>query len=517
MPYSSITRTSDGAGAICYARGKKGKGHNNKIRRNEYITGLNMLPDEVVPFEVQMQPYWDRADVRNKTQINRFIVSFGLKELDPTNPTDVMKGHAIMCEIMAEICPEHQVGIFTQVDGVGGLIHVHAVANNVNMITGKGMNSLSYAHFNFRKTVDRICEQYFDLQPAPKLPDKTSSAVRGARAYNEEISARTEPETEPPKLKYIWIDDLKERVKAAVNGAADYDGFITSLAEHGVELHTVTKDEKTYYLYELIDISKFDGEPSRNLKVRSRKLGTDFEPDIIAQRLKTTTCAAIKTTPSADISTPNFKRKPTEKEKNKSEVEKAKESAVCACTMPIFLQLRGMNPNPVIIEEAGGEWPDYAQMNDNLKAAKNDFNKFSNWRVGRGLPPIYEKSEGGSVYVIWDELERQYLDYSDRELHPEKYMPKPPPPIPKPSQPRPSAPPIPTPPPAPSAPTPAQTPPLKEKEIQTPRPAAVPVPQPTPKPVSKVGQIEKRNYEIIEIFNDEVETAKPKNDWQLGG
>ena len=75
MPYSHITRTAFGADAIAYARGD-GKGHNDNEVRNEYIGCVNMLPDNVVPFEKQMQPFWDRADSRHTTQTNRFIVSF---------------------------------------------------------------------------------------------------------------------------------------------------------------------------------------------------------------------------------------------------------------------------------------------------------------------------------------------------------------------------------------------------------------------------------------------------------
>ena len=91
MPYSRITRTVAGTDAIAYARGN-GAGHNNNEVRNEYMAGVNMLPDEVVSFEQQMQPFWDRADSRHIIQVDRCIVSFHPSELDPDKPEDCAKG-----------------------------------------------------------------------------------------------------------------------------------------------------------------------------------------------------------------------------------------------------------------------------------------------------------------------------------------------------------------------------------------------------------------------------------------
>ena len=50
-----------------------------------------MLPDNVVRFEAQMQKFWDRADPRHTTQVDRFIISFHPDELDPDNPRDWLK------------------------------------------------------------------------------------------------------------------------------------------------------------------------------------------------------------------------------------------------------------------------------------------------------------------------------------------------------------------------------------------------------------------------------------------
>ena len=135
MPYTHITRTAFGADALQYIRGN-GKGHNGIEIRNEYITGINMLPESVMPFEEQMRPYWARADVRHTTQIDRYILSFSKKELDPTNPADIARAHHIACQLAEIIAPEHQAMVATQTDGMGGLIHCHIAVNDVNMVTG---------------------------------------------------------------------------------------------------------------------------------------------------------------------------------------------------------------------------------------------------------------------------------------------------------------------------------------------------------------------------------------------
>ena len=57
MPYTRVTRTKNGAEAIKYALGD-GTGHNGADARNVFVTGLNMLPNNAVPFEQQMQIAW---------------------------------------------------------------------------------------------------------------------------------------------------------------------------------------------------------------------------------------------------------------------------------------------------------------------------------------------------------------------------------------------------------------------------------------------------------------------------
>ena len=97
MAYSRITGTRNGADAIDYARGK-GKGHNNKEVRNMVVSEVNMLPETVQPYEVQMKRYWDRASVKNKDQVRRIIQSYSRKEFNPNNRMHIQKANEIGIE-----------------------------------------------------------------------------------------------------------------------------------------------------------------------------------------------------------------------------------------------------------------------------------------------------------------------------------------------------------------------------------------------------------------------------------
>ena len=193
MPYSRITRTEYGADAIAYARGDD-TGHNGAEVRNVYTLGVNMLPDEVIPFQEQMRPYWERAHPRHKIQVDRCIVSFAKSEIDPDKPEDLALALEIGRQIALRNAPDNQTAIFLQTDGEGGLAHLHLDTNDVNMSDGKGINPLAYAHWHFSQIVDEVCQQYFNLEKTEILPERVNMAVQKVRVENEKIRAANELE-----------------------------------------------------------------------------------------------------------------------------------------------------------------------------------------------------------------------------------------------------------------------------------------------------------------------------------
>ena len=282
MAYSRITGTRNGADAIGYGRGK-GKGHNNKKVRNMVISEVNMLPETVLSYEKQMQKYWDRASAKNKNQVRRVIQSFSKRELNPDDPNDIQKANEIGIEFAQRAYPGFQAVVFTQIDGESGLIHNHVLVNNVNMETYRGFTDEEKSFAFVKKWTNEVAGQYFELDTGQHTKDKTTQNERRKRQENERI--REENKSLPPEkqkpLKYIWKDDLKERILKAAKSVRNYPDFFNELREHGVEAEVRTKrGGEQYIVYEFFDtptLMKKLGKIPKNLKAKGHKLGRDYD------------------------------------------------------------------------------------------------------------------------------------------------------------------------------------------------------------------------------------------------
>ena len=273
MPYTRITSSKNGAEAIRYAR--DGAGHDGSEKRNQYMTGVNMMPDEVVPFEKQMGVYWNKKSSRNKTEAFRLIQSFGVDELNPDQPEDVLLAHRIGCETAKALWPDYQVAVFTQTDGKGHKIHNHLIVCNVNTKTYKGLTGAQTKHDLYVKPKsDEICKKYIEVEPPEPVTEKVTQAERTKREKNEKLIA------EGKDPEYIWKDDLKDRIRKAKEASFDMDSFSKQLTLNGVEMDLRRPTEKHpdgYIVYELTDVTRFSDKVPKNLKSKSFKLGTDFD------------------------------------------------------------------------------------------------------------------------------------------------------------------------------------------------------------------------------------------------
>lgn len=473
MPYTHITRTVSGDDAIAYARGN-GEGHNGQEARNVFVGCVNMLPDSVVPFEKQMQPFWDRADSRHTIQVNRCIISWARSELDPDDPENFVRAGAIACEIARRNAPDNQSAIFIQNDGEGGMLHAHILTNDVNMSDYKGIDSLAYAHFHFQQITDEVCQQYFDLADPEPLPERVTPAVRGVRIKNEKIRAANElekqraategREVDPAKIRtehYIWQDDLKRRVKEAAARSTDEEDFAHQLRLSGVELvpvtgkdknpirdengnlvylHPATKKQPEHYTYELTDVSGFAGKIPQNLKSKSQKLGTNYQPEAIAKLFKVTQAEQQATAPPAVLEIPLPSSRPskkedqkpaaaTEKPQEKKPIDAAKDVARFHA-LGLMRRIYDWEEEPMMTGKDGKTWRDIQESSRQYHERDAAFDQFTRWRVDRGkelgqkLPTIYVTDKiTGYVSVDRAEFEKQFTDFLDRRDHPEKYQP----------------------------------------------------------------------------------------------
>lgn len=392
-----------------------------------------MLPDVTVRFERQMQPLWDRMDARHKIQVNRYVVSFSPKELDPDNEADQLTALEIGCRIAEINAPDCQSAVFLQSDGKGHKLHLHILSNDVRISDHKGVDSKAYYHPHFRRLVDQICKDYFKLDEPGKAPERVSQSVRGRRAANEKIRERNRAEVEDaeqegrvPVLepeKYIWQDDLRERIKRAAAQATDEDSFAQALRLDGVELlgqkqkdgavtyiHHATKTMPEYYVYELVDIGRFPvwEKIPANLKSRSCKMGINYSPEGIAKLFRKAQ-PEVEKKPDMDIDVPAIVASVREPAKPRELTPQEKDKL--ALDHAVALAKQFVEPIVrLIYPDADSEWAD--QLYDRFIRWRNARRK--KWREkGQTVPPIYRKDANGDGQIVAEQLDRQYRAFLD--------------------------------------------------------------------------------------------------------
>ena len=257
---------------------------------------------------------------------------------------------------------------------------------------------------------------------------------------NEKIRERNRAEVEDAELegrkpvleteKYIWQDDLRERIKRAAARATDEDSFAQALRLDGVELleqrqkdgavtyiHHATKTMPEYYVYELVDISGFQtGEKiPANLKSRSCKMGTNYSPEGIAGMFRKVAPEVQKEEVSIDVSGIMASvQKP--KEKLKEQPAKPREltpqekdrlaldHAVALARQFVSAIVKSVYP------DADEEWAD--QLYDRFVRWRNAQRK--KWQEkGQTVPPIYRKDANGDGQIVAEQLDRQYRAFLD--------------------------------------------------------------------------------------------------------
>lgn len=272
MAYSRVTRTKNGADALKYAEGT-GRGHNGNEERNEFVSGVNLLAG--VPYAQQMQRYWDKARSNHKIQVIRIVQSFSKNEFDLENLNDGSLANELGIEFAKTYYPNRQVAVFTQRDGESGLWHNHVLVNDVEMETFKGCENYQYNHNIVKEWNDKITSKYTTLDRGKqKTADKVSRTERVKREQGE----------------YVWRDDLKSRVHAAMEMSKSDNDFIDCLKTNGVDATRKTsKKYGEYFTYELLDTSNAPEGcklPNRKLLGRSYKLGTAYGVDALRDVMK---------------------------------------------------------------------------------------------------------------------------------------------------------------------------------------------------------------------------------------
>ena len=157
MPAAHVARFAHGEKALAELREHCKKDNVTEVRRR-YVSGVNMLPDGVVPFLRQMKIYWSKADVRHKVEIVWFTVVFEREELDPNSPEDYMRALEIGRGIAKANTPDCQSAVF--VDARNDEVVINILTNDVRISNHRSVGLKTCTRSRFQQLVDKVCGAY---------------------------------------------------------------------------------------------------------------------------------------------------------------------------------------------------------------------------------------------------------------------------------------------------------------------------------------------------------------------
>ena len=262
--YTKITNAKHGASAIDYVLQERG---HYKERRNEYVTGVNLMLNGDVSITEQMEQYWNKSSAQNKTQVRRVVISFSEKEFDPENPESVLRASELCRDGLAELYPDRQILVCAQTDGKGGKLHIHGLVNNVSMTDNKGLGAGKTGFYYLKREMNRYMQEH-------------GVELDSGKEHGKMRETQTERVFKEAQL-YSWKDDLLERVKQAREASTNYEQFIDELNNRDIEYD----DSKKHNTFVLTDteayVQDFGKEPDKVFKSRGKTLGEEFTKEAL--------------------------------------------------------------------------------------------------------------------------------------------------------------------------------------------------------------------------------------------
>lgn len=334
MCYSRISHSRDGLKSLQYIL--EGEGHDGG-ERNLAVFPVGLADGCVKSYYEQCEDLWKMASSRNLTRARNIIISFSQKELDSAKPESVIIAQKIAMEICERAYTGHGFVCAIQADNKNKILHMHLVSPNVNTINHKGFTDEQTRYWYLRQITDEVCSRYFELDEGEKSYERKASTLRGLQEANEEIKKENEglPADKQKPLKYIWRDDIKERISGAMQGVSSYEQFYSNLRQNGVDVEPLeSKKRGRHFRYILTDTSKFEGKIPERLHARSYRLGDEFGIEAldaeIAKNHKTETASTDN--PEPELSLPVR--------------QKQRESVMTAAKRPDNIGSVSEHPNP---------------------------------------------------------------------------------------------------------------------------------------------------------------------------
>lgn len=272
-------KVKNGSIAVNYVLGKKGgRGHNGHDHRNELIYMRNMHRGESVI--KQMQTHWDLASEQHTNQCVTMIFGFSESEIPSANEDSPYLAMTIVNDYMDDlenrgILPRgHQCLLAVQKDGKSGLIHCHAVFNDVNSVTHRGLPK----EMNWGPLLTRDFQEYCEKAQLFQV-DYGKGA---SREHDGENYTRTEQALRE-QGKPVFKDIVRSRILEAVSKSDDYGSFTKELKNLGITIdERTTKKGAISYKY-VVDPDTLGGFTNKtgNYSLRSTSLGSKYSPKAI--------------------------------------------------------------------------------------------------------------------------------------------------------------------------------------------------------------------------------------------
>lgn len=274
MATIKISRAKSCSAALGYAEGKNKLDDDTKDWLKEQGVDpekVNQLSDRAVIKDglfvtpefakSQMKQTRDLFANSGSTEAMRVIQSFPADELNAADPADWQRCNDLGRELAEKIAPNHQIAVYTHIDGEGHKLHNHIIINMPNLETGR-----KYHHNNDWQRIttlnDTLCREHQLSVPERTQSERHTMAERQLATRNN----------------YVWKDDLRHRVDEVMHDTSicDFKAVSERLEQKGVILHERGQNVS----YAFLDAN------NKQRRARGKTLGKDYEKEAIEHELE---------------------------------------------------------------------------------------------------------------------------------------------------------------------------------------------------------------------------------------
>lgn len=224
-------------------------------------SGVNVdIANAKTEMSLTYQTFAQRGSVQGKIVIQ----SFSQEDLDFRDPQAWQEANHMGVELAQSAFPDHQVAIYTHIDGDSHMVHNHLVANIINNKTGHKENLRQYRPMLMQKANE--------ISQAHGLSIIDHEKTQQREINNKAILKMRE------QGKYVWKDDLRSRIDSAMQNRSvrSYQDFSAHLNRSGVNVRERGKNI-TY---------AFTDRDNKQRRARGTALGPDYQKEVINHELE---------------------------------------------------------------------------------------------------------------------------------------------------------------------------------------------------------------------------------------